>query len=120
MSDFRAKGLKGKELASVLQEIQEPLLDEAGDTPEEDDLEAAQHEVAWLRKEVADLRERVFLGLEEPVDVPLAKVENDPWSRIAAVVAAAIVFAQIVGQLRLSTRGTAEIATKGERRLQQR
>ena len=70
MTGFRSSRFSGKDLDSYLAEYDDPIVEEAADAAEEDDMEAVQKEIAWLRTEVANLRERL-----SSYKVPRAYVE---------------------------------------------
>jgi hypothetical protein len=100
MTDFRAKGFKGKDLASQLLEVDEPVADDATeDDPEDIDLVAAQHEVAWLRKEVHDLEETLVVVRGKANDVATRNRNSYPWGRIAGALVCTVLLG---GMLRMS------------------
>lgn len=89
----------------------EPMVenDEAGAGEDVADLEAVRREIAWLRKEVADLRTQ----LAPSPDVEAAPVHQfdgiRPWARIAFSVAATYVLGKLVERFRLGAPGAAAV-----------
>jgi hypothetical protein len=55
----------------------------------------AQREIGWLRKEIADLRERVT-ATSEPTDAISSPIIHGPWRRLAIAAAAAFLVGRIV------------------------
>ncbi|CDM60651.1 MULTISPECIES: hypothetical protein [Rhizobium] len=109
MTNFRAKGFNGKNLDSYLAEYDDPGVEETVDAAEDDDMDAGQKEIAWLRKEVADLRERLSVIRGETGGIPAAKDRARPWLRIAATAAATFILGKAFHRLRLGAAGAAAI-----------
>lgn len=55
----------------------------------------AQREIGWLRKEIADLRERVTVA-SEPTDALSGPFIARPWRRLAIAAAAAFLVGRMV------------------------
>ncbi|CDZ35589.1 Hypothetical protein NGAL_HAMBI1145_29200 [Neorhizobium galegae bv. officinalis] len=123
MTDIRMKGL------GTRNEVEEHLVELAEGAPTEDygdgdpqavDLDAAKREITWLRKEVADLRERLGTIRGQTEDVPRAPEDTHPWMRIAAAMATTFILGKLVQRLRLGAAGAAAvpmIAAQLDRRL---
>ena len=99
MVNVRLKGIKGKELAAHLAELEEDFPVEASGEPV--DLDAAHKEVAWLRNEVADLRERLTVMRGRTEGAPRQQPGSLSLINIAMAVTATFVLGKIVERLRL-------------------
>nr|WP_105430903.1 hypothetical protein [Neorhizobium tomejilense] len=123
MTHIRMRGL------GTRNEVEEHLVELAEGTPTEDygdgdpqavDLDAAKREIAWLRKEVADLRERLATIRGQTEGFPRASEDTHPWMRIAAAMATTFILGKLVQRLRLGAAGAAAvpmIAAQLDRRL---
>jgi hypothetical protein len=110
MTDTRIKGLHTKSaLEEHLAELNDegPTDDRLEASTDIDDFQAHRREVAWLRKEVVDLREQLGVICEREV---YGKDLNDrPWLRIAATVGTTFILAKLVQKLRLGRLGAATV-----------
>ncbi|KQV82061.1 hypothetical protein [Rhizobium sp. Root1220] len=101
MTRTRTKGFTSPaQLREYLADAEIDAPEEAIDEPADHDPEANVKELAWLRKEVADLRERLATVREDPLHSDgAAKLEIHSWLGLAAAGAAAFIlgsFAQHV------------------------
>jgi len=99
MTDIRAKGFSSR---AELEQYLEELEDDGGPSVLEDDDEvfrAASKELAWLRKEVADLREQLSFG-----QMRRNAVDERENGRSLAWVAASVIITAMLARL-LSRRG---------------
>ncbi|MDP9811563.1 hypothetical protein J2W42_004427 [Rhizobium tibeticum] len=97
MTNTRARGFKSRELAAQLAELDDQMpVDEVFDESEPDSLEPAQWEIAWLRKEVSDLRERLTSVRGETETVQLVQEARRPWLHIGVTMAATSILAGLV------------------------
>lgn len=110
MTDVRSKGFSGKaERDQQLVEAGENLSQEAINAPEEGaELDAARREIAWLRKDVEDLRSHLrFIQTQQaPIQVERAS-DHHSWLRVLTTVAASWALSQVAGRLRLGAVGVA-------------
>nr|WP_250810692.1 hypothetical protein [Neorhizobium tomejilense] len=120
MTDIRMKGI------GTRSEVEEHLVELAEGAPTEDygdgdpkavDLDAAKREIAWLRKEVIDLRVRLATIRGQTDDVPRAAKDTHPWMRIAAAMATTFILGKLVQRLRLGAAAVPMIAAQLDRRL---
>ncbi len=94
MTNIRFKGFDSPtQLREHLADVEEGASadDLAEDLPGEDELQSALREVAWLRKDVADLREQLALFPGQLNAVGGSRVGAYPWLRMGVAVLAAIV-----------------------------
>ena len=99
MTDIRAKGFSSR---AELEQYLEELEDDGGSSVLEDDDEvfrAARKELAWLRKEVADLREQLSFG-----HLRRNAVDERENGRSLAWVAASVIITAMLARL-VSRRG---------------
>ena len=99
MTDIRAKGFSSR---AELEQYFEELEDDGGPSVLEDDDEvfrAAGKELAWLRKEVADLREQLSFG-----HLRRNAVDERENGRSLAWVAASVIITAMLARL-VSRRG---------------
>lgn len=102
MVNIRTNGPESKAaLEEHLGELDEEASpdDPVSNASQVDDLEAARKEIAWLRKEVADLRERLVVARAQTDDVAQDRADNHPWLRIVFVTGA-WVLGKLVKRLR--------------------
>jgi ElaB/YqjD/DUF883 family membrane-anchored ribosome-binding protein len=123
MTDIRMKGL------GTRSEVEQHMVELAEVVPEEDhddgdqqaaDLDRAKREIAWLRKEVADLREQLTAIHGQRAEISPAPGDAHPWMRIAAAMATTFVVGRLVQRLRLGAAGAVAvpmIAAQLDRRL---
>jgi hypothetical protein len=90
MVGFRTHGFESQsQLREYLEELEEASAnDQAEEKVSEFDEDASRREIGWLRKEVADLRERLAIAGEAPLSLP-RRVQRSPWLSLAAAFAAA-------------------------------
>lgn len=73
----------------------------------------ARREIAWLRKEVFELRERLLTIHDESeletADAPQTRGDRHPWLRIAATVATTYLLGRLVQHMRLGAPGVAAV-----------
>lgn len=103
MTNIRFKGFDSPtQLREHLADVEEdaPADDLAEDIPGEDELQSALREVAWLRKDVADLREQLALFPGELKTATGNRVGAFPWLRMGVAVVAAIVLGRWMLHLR--------------------
>lgn len=121
MTNFRAKGFDSPS------QLREHLIELEEESPAEDPSTARavrsdEREIAALRKEVENLRERLSAIRKEAegIDAPPPRGERHPWMRIAATVAMTYFLGRLVQRLRLGASGAAAmpmIAAQVDRRL---
>ncbi|MBW6424904.1 hypothetical protein KX729_26000 [Rhizobium sp. XQZ8] len=95
MTDIRIKGRGSREaLEEHLAELDKvELPDPLEDT--EPDLDAAAKEIAWLRKEVADLREQVLTTHGRTRSMVRSRSHKRLGLRIAVVIASVLAFSRM-------------------------
>jgi hypothetical protein len=101
----------------IRSELEQHLVEVAEIEPAEDrdddlkatDIDAVTREIAWLRKDVADLRERLITMHGRTEDIPPTGQDKHPWMRIAAAMATAFVLGKLVQNLRLGAAGAAAV-----------
>lgn len=84
------------------------------------DAHAVRREIAWLQKEVVELRTVVEEMQREKAYASVVEVERHPLLRVAATAAVSFVLGRIAQRLRLGMAGTAAVpylATQLNRRL---
>jgi hypothetical protein len=109
--NVRTKGMPKDRFKARLAEIDDDFLAEDQDDNEgvAEDIVAAQREITWLRKEVADLQERLAaIHHHGQITVP-APEPMHPWLRIGVTVASTWVLCSLVQKLRLGTPGAAAV-----------
>ncbi|TCU24882.1 hypothetical protein EV130_106475 [Rhizobium azibense] len=103
MTNIRFKGFdSATQLREHLADVEEgaPADSLAEDIPGEDELQSALREVAWLRKDVADLREQLALFPGQHKTVAGNRVGAFPWLRMGVAVVTAIVLGRWMLHLR--------------------
>ncbi|AJD45670.1 hypothetical protein C9413_21160 [Rhizobium sp. SEMIA 4085] len=108
MTNIRFKGFDSPtQLREHLADVEEGASadDPAEDLPGEDELQSALREVAWLRKDVADLREQLAPFPGQLKAEGGSRVGADPWLRMGVAVLAAIALARWVLHLRQGAPG---------------
>ncbi|PKA40077.1 hypothetical protein CWR43_29685 [Rhizobium sullae] len=121
MTNIRFKGFDSpSQLREHLADVEEDasVADLAEDIPVDDDLQSAQREVAWLRKDVADLREQLALFRRRPKIVAVSRIGAYSWLRMAAAVLAVVALATWVRHLRhgrLGIRAAQMIPARADR-----
>lgn len=70
---------------------------------------AIEREVAWLRKEVEDLKQRVDWLFEHDKASAAAPRETNPWLRIAFTALSTVAIGGLVSRLRLGAAGAAAV-----------
>jgi hypothetical protein len=103
MTDIKARGFDSMaQLQEHLDDVDEASAEEL---PAEYD-DPAQKEIAWLRKEVADLREHLSYIRDRANDAEIFPQRDvNPWLRIAAIVATTYVLGRLMQRLRLGAPG---------------
>jgi len=108
MTDIKARGFDStaqlqEHLDDVDEAPTEELSGEYGDLP-------ARKEIAWLRKEVADLQEHLSITRERADDADISPTQDvNPWLRIATTVVTTYVLGRLVQRLRLGAPGAAAV-----------
>lgn len=74
-----------------------------------DPLSDIEREIAWLRKEVEDLRERVDWLFERDRTAATASRGTNPWLRIAITALSTVVIGGLLSRLRLGAAGAAAV-----------
>lgn len=113
MTNIRFKGFDSPtQLREHLADVEEgtPADDLAEDIPGEDELQSALREVAWLRKDVADLCEQLALFPGQLNTVAGNRVGAFPWLRMGVAVLAAIVLGRWVLHLRQDAPGNPAVS----------
>ncbi|MFP3547520.1 hypothetical protein SB748_29410 [Rhizobium sp. SIMBA_035] len=99
MTNIRAKGFSSQtELNQYLDDIEEdrdPNILKDGD---EEDLRAAEKELAWLHKEVADLRDQLSLGHQRKKIVSDERENRRPLIWVAATLAVSAVLSRLLNR----------------------
>ncbi|RDJ03302.1 hypothetical protein B5K06_30370 [Rhizobium grahamii] len=102
MVDTRTKGRSAKvALEQYFEELEEPAESDLG--TDDDDVippDEALREVAWLRKEVGDLRARLAVMRGATNDNLQDVATRHPWFRITATVAGLVMLGAIISQRR--------------------
>jgi hypothetical protein len=110
MTNVRTNSLASKHaLEQHLAELDDeaPAEDPIDAAPDVDVHDATAKEIAWLRKEVADLREHLAIIRGQAGDIPLKSGGDRPWLRIATTVAATFVLGAIAQRTFASARSWA-------------
>jgi|ERR1044072_436336 len=91
MTDIRIRGSGSREaLEEHLAELDKVELPDPVEDTEPVDLDAAAKEIAWLRKEVADLREQVVATHGRIKGTVRSRSDKLSWLGIAAVIASVL------------------------------
>jgi hypothetical protein len=113
MTNIRFKGFDSPtQLREHLADVEEGASadDLAEDLPGEDELQSALREVAWLRKDVADLREQLALFPGQLKAVGGSRVGAYPWLRMGVAVLAAIALGRWALHLRQGAPGNPAVS----------
>ena len=111
MTNIRSSGFTSK------QDLQRHLAELEDEAPAEgpkverawsEDLDAALKEIAWLRKEVMDLREQ-WTNIGGRAEELPSHGRYNPWLRIVLLVATTIALGKLVERLRLGAAGAAAV-----------
>lgn len=96
MSDIRIKGSGSREaLEEHLAELDKAQVPDPIDDTEPVDLDVAAKEIAWLRKEVADLREQVLATHGRSRSMVRSRSVKRSWVGTAAVIASVLAFSRM-------------------------
>lgn len=111
MTNIRSSGFTSKQdLQRHLAELEDeaPAEDPRDERARSEDLDAALREIAWLRKEVMDLREQ-WTNIGGRTEELPSHGRDYPWLRIVLLVATTIALGKLVERLRLGAAGAAAV-----------
>lgn len=116
MTNIKARGFTAAQLQEHLAELEEDAPTErAADVLERDEF-SREKEIAWLRKELGDLQERLMFIRKQPESAEvLPPKDTRPWLFLAAAAATTLVLGLLVRRSRVGAAGAASIPMIADR-----